>query len=84
MNQNNLMKCNSAVDEYISSAEQALETETTRYLVIFGVDKSFSQHSENQKTMFLMVLVKRTRKIDGVDGELRSQYTENMNRSKSF
>lgn len=84
MNQNNLMKCNSAVDEYISSAEQALETETTRYLVIFGVDNSFSQHSENQKTMFLMVLVKRTRKIDGVDGELRSQYTENMNRSKSF
>lgn len=78
------MKCNSAVDEYISSAEQALETETTRYLVIFGVDNSFSQHSENQKTMFLMVLVKRTRKIDGVDGELRSQYTENMNRSKSF
>ena len=84
MNQNNLMKCNSPVDEYISSAEQALETETTRYLVIFGVDNSFSQHSENQKTMFLMVLVKRTRKIDGVDGELRSQYTENMNRSKSF
>lgn len=84
MNQNNLMKCNSAVDEYISSAEQALETETTRYLVIFSVDNSFSQHSENQKTMFLMVLVKRTRKIDGVDGELRSQYTENMNRSKSF
>ena len=84
MNQNNLMKCNSAVDEYISSAEQALETETTRYLVIFGVDNSFSQHSENQKTMFLMVLVKRTRKIDGVDGERRSQYTENMNRSKSF
>lgn len=73
MMQNNLMKYNSAVDEYLWSAEQTLESKTSRYVVMFGVN--------NKKAMFFMVL--GTKKIDGVDRKLRNQYTENMNRSKS-